>query len=103
MHLKNGKVVFHHMEVTMYCTFVLSGYDIHHCVDAYISCPRKPRFSIQVPCHEEDLLNWLLDMDFKKEDSHGLALERHPRFKLSENCLVARWPVIGRDGCFFFS
>ena len=67
------------------------GYDehnhVHHCVEDHCKCPRKPSFSIQVLCHDPDLKNWLLYMDFKKEDSHGMTVGEHLQFQLSENLI----------------
>ena len=69
------------MELTCY-----DGHNhVYHCVDAHIKCPRKPHFAIQSLCHDSDLKDWLLDMDFKKDDNHGLGA--HPKVQLSENFL----------------
>ena len=49
--------------------FVLVGYDghnhVHHRADDHKKSVRKPRYAIQVLCHEPDILNWLLGIDFK--------------------------------------
>ena len=58
------------------------------CCLVQCSALRKPRFAIQVLCHEEDLKSWLLNINFKKEDLHGLSIGAHPRFLLSDNFLA---------------
>ena len=70
-------------------TFVLVGYDghshVHHRVEDHNKSIRKPRFAIHALCHEEDLKSWLLNINFKKEDLHGLSIGAHSRYLLSDN------------------
>ena len=72
--------------------FVLVGYDghnhVHHRVEDHNKSIRKPRFAIHALCHEEDLKSWLLNINFKKEDLHGLSIGAHPRYLLSVNFLA---------------
>ena len=82
--------------------FVLSGYDGHN-HDNHIKCPRKPLFGIQSLCHDSD---WLLDMDFKQDDNHGLAVGAHPKCQLSEdflNWIIAKICLMPKDKLYAVS